>query len=50
MVNPTNLTLKISNTLIGRTTNQKVQLLQTKDDDDDGEIVTFKQVRYTVKN
>ena len=26
----------------------KVQLLQTKDDDD-GEIVTFKQVRYTVK-
>lgn len=28
----------------------KVQLLQTKDDDDDGEIVTFKQVRYTVKN
>ncbi|PGW35743.1 hypothetical protein [Bacillus thuringiensis] len=27
----------------------KVQLLQTKDDDD-GEIVTFKQVRYTVKN
>ncbi|HDR8246619.1 hypothetical protein ACS2QB_08865 [Bacillus cereus group sp. Bce039] len=28
----------------------KVQLLQTKDDDDDGEIVTFKKVRYTVKN
>ena len=28
----------------------KVQLLQTKDDDDDEEIVTFKQVRYTVKN
>ncbi|MFE5390178.1 hypothetical protein [Bacillus thuringiensis] len=28
----------------------KVQLLQTKDNDDDGEIVTFKQVRYTVKN
>ncbi|PKJ55514.1 hypothetical protein [Bacillus sp. SN10] len=28
----------------------KVQLLQTKDDDDDGEMVTFKQVRYTVKN
>ncbi|HDR4765625.1 TPA: hypothetical protein ACQ75Q_005109 [Bacillus thuringiensis] len=28
----------------------KVQLLQTKDDDDGGEIVTFKQVRYTVKN
>ncbi|MGR6000201.1 hypothetical protein ACT7C7_14720 [Bacillus cereus] len=28
----------------------KVQLLQTKDDNDDGEIVTFKQVRYTVKN
>lgn len=28
----------------------KVQLLQTKDDDDDGETVTFKQVRYTVKN
>ena len=27
----------------------KVQLLQTKDDNDDGEIVTFKQVRYTVK-
>ncbi|KWW50188.1 hypothetical protein AWW69_16755 [Bacillus cereus] len=28
----------------------KVKLLQTKDDNDDGEIVTFKQVRYTVKN
>ncbi|MDA1544317.1 MULTISPECIES: hypothetical protein [unclassified Bacillus cereus group] len=28
----------------------KVQLLQTKDDNDDGEIITFKQVRYTVKN
>ncbi|WP_084248920.1 hypothetical protein [Bacillus sp. GZT] len=28
----------------------KVQLLQMKDDNDDGEIVTFKQVRYTVKN
>lgn len=28
----------------------KVQLLQAKDDNDDGEIVTFKQVRYTVKN
>ncbi|AAP27188.1 MULTISPECIES: lipoprotein [Bacillus] len=28
----------------------KVQLLQTKDDNDDGEIVTFKQVRYAVKN
>ncbi|MDT3496485.1 hypothetical protein NLU03_19240 [Bacillus toyonensis] len=28
----------------------RVQLLQTKDDDKDGEIVTFKQVRYTVKN
>ncbi|EDX55852.1 putative lipoprotein [Bacillus cereus W] len=28
----------------------KVQLLQTKGDNDDGEIVTFKQVRYTVKN
>ena len=28
----------------------KVQLLQTKDDDDDEEIVTFKRVRYTVKN
>ncbi|GAB6596380.1 hypothetical protein C2L96_10045 [Bacillus cereus] len=28
----------------------KVQLLQTKDNNDDGEIVTFKQVRYTVKN
>ena len=27
----------------------KVQLLQTKDDHNDGEIVTFKQVRYTVK-
>ncbi|PET44349.1 hypothetical protein CN271_18370 [Bacillus cereus] len=27
----------------------KVQLLQTKDDNDDGEMVTFKQVRYTVK-
>lgn len=27
----------------------KVQLLQTKDDDKDGEMVTFKQVRYTVK-
>lgn len=25
----------------------KVQLLQTKDNNDDGEIVTFKQVRYT---
>lgn len=29
---------------------RKVQLLQTKDDNDDGEIVTFKQVRYAVKN
>lgn len=28
----------------------KVQLLQTKDNNDDGETVTFKQVRYTVKN
>ena len=28
----------------------KVQLLQTKDNNDDEEIVTFKQVRYTVKN
>ncbi|CUB13657.1 hypothetical protein BN2127_JRS1_04972 [Bacillus cereus] len=28
----------------------KVQLLQTKDDHKDGEMVTFKQVRYTVKN
>lgn len=28
----------------------KVQLLQTKDNNDDGEIITFKQVRYTVKN
>ncbi|MDA1904911.1 MULTISPECIES: hypothetical protein [Bacillus] len=28
----------------------KVQLLKTKDDHNDGEIVTFKQVRYTVKN
>lgn len=28
----------------------RVQLLQTKDDDKDGEMVTFKQVRYTVKN
>jgi len=27
----------------------KVQLFQTKDDNDDGEMVTFKQVRYTVK-
>ncbi|EJS70287.1 hypothetical protein CN425_13650 [Bacillus cereus] len=27
----------------------KVQLLQTKDDNKDGEMVTFKQVRYTVK-
>ncbi|MEG7967688.1 hypothetical protein [Bacillus cereus group sp. Sample30] len=26
----------------------KVQLLQTKDDHKDGEMVTFKQVRYTV--
>ncbi len=50
MANPTSLTLKISNTLIGQTTNLKVQLLQTKDDHNDGEIVTFKQVRYTVKN
>ena len=50
MVNLTSLTLKISNTLIGQTTKPKVQLLQTKDNNDDGEIVTFKQVRYTVKN
>ncbi|SMD37229.1 hypothetical protein SAMN06272738_2469 [Bacillus sp. JKS001846] len=28
----------------------KVQLFQTKDDNDDGEMVIFKQVRYTVKN
>ncbi|AXK19282.1 TPA: hypothetical protein ACGW44_002666 [Bacillus toyonensis] len=28
----------------------KVQLLQTKDDNKDGEMITFKQVRYTVKN
>ncbi|PFI85126.1 hypothetical protein COI83_00745 [Bacillus cereus] len=28
----------------------KVQLFQTKNDNDDGEMVTFKQVRYTVKN
>ncbi|MGH0799844.1 hypothetical protein ACQVTZ_07500 [Bacillus cereus] len=28
----------------------KVQLFQTKDENDDGEMVTFKQVRYTVKN
>lgn len=27
----------------------KVQLLQTQDDHKDGEMVTFKQVRYTVK-
>ncbi|MFJ9462630.1 hypothetical protein [Viridibacillus arvi] len=27
----------------------KVQLLQTLDDTEDGDIVTFKQVRYTVK-
>ncbi|MGE7625394.1 hypothetical protein ACQKMD_21065 [Viridibacillus sp. NPDC096237] len=27
----------------------KVQLMQTKDDTEDGDIVTFKQVRYTVK-
>ena len=27
----------------------KVQLLQTKDDTEDGDIVTFKQVRYTVE-
>ncbi len=27
----------------------KVQLLQTKDDTQDGDTVTFKQVRYTVK-
>ena len=26
----------------------KVQLMQTKDDTEDGDIVTFKQVRYTV--
>ena len=29
--------------------NPKVQLMQTKDDTEDGDIVTFKQVRYTVK-
>ena len=28
----------------------KVQLMQTKDDTEDGDIVTFKQVRYTVEN
>ncbi|PGR81395.1 hypothetical protein [Bacillus cereus] len=28
----------------------KVQLFQTKNDNDYGEMVTFKQVRYTVKN
>ncbi|HDR7688453.1 TPA: hypothetical protein QCX85_003920 [Bacillus toyonensis] len=28
----------------------KVQLLQTKDDNKNGEMITFKQVRYTVKN
>ncbi len=44
----TNLTLKISNTLMGRTTNQS-STFTNEDDDDDGEIVTFKQVRYTVK-
>ena len=27
----------------------KVQLLQTKDDNEDGDIVIFKQVRYTVE-
>ncbi|MEO4054785.1 hypothetical protein [Solibacillus sp. CAU 1738] len=27
----------------------KVQLIQTKDDTENGDIVTFKQVRYTVK-
>ncbi|MFJ7763054.1 hypothetical protein [Bacillus toyonensis] len=27
----------------------KIQLLQTKDDNIDGEMITFKQVRYTVK-
>ncbi len=27
----------------------RVQLLQNEDDDKDGEMVTFKQVRYTVK-
>ncbi|MCH4568444.1 hypothetical protein [Bacillus sp. ES1-5] len=27
----------------------RVQLLQTKDDTQDGDMVTFKQVRYTVK-
>ncbi|PHG16963.1 hypothetical protein COI63_00545 [Bacillus toyonensis] len=27
----------------------KVQLLQTKDDNKDGKMITFKQVRYTVK-
>ena len=27
----------------------KVQLMQTKDDTENGDIVTFKQVRYTVK-
>ena len=28
----------------------KVQLMQTKDDTEDGDIVTFKQVRYTVED
>ncbi|HFJ9452397.1 hypothetical protein CN268_09450 [Bacillus anthracis] len=28
----------------------RVQLLQNEDDDKDGEMVTFKQVRYTVNN
>ncbi|PFV81657.1 hypothetical protein COL05_13335 [Bacillus sp. AFS059628] len=28
----------------------RVQLLQNEDDDNDGEMVTFKQVRYTVNN
>ncbi|WP_077618236.1 hypothetical protein [Bacillus sinesaloumensis] len=28
----------------------KVQLIQTKDDTVDGDVVTFKQVRYTVKD
>ena len=28
----------------------KVQLIQTKDDTEDGDIITFKQVRYTVEN
>ena len=28
----------------------KVQLIQTNDDTEDGDIITFKQVRYTITN